>query len=179
MIGGSLLGGALVLGAANGTWASAEGSRGEGLPVEAVALTSYDLARPVAALALLALASVAALVATRGRVRQLVGALSAATGGGITFVAVQARSSAQQVAQAELSGVSNLHVTLAPWSWIAAAGGVLIAAAGLMTVVRSGTWPSMSRRYDARTREPAAPGPDGTHEGLWRSLDRGHDPTED
>jgi uncharacterized membrane protein (TIGR02234 family) len=71
------------------------------------------------------------------------------------------------------------------------AGGVLLVAAGVLTVSRGSRWPGMSARYD-RARAPVAAsargreGAPGTAAaepaeqdpaGLWKSLDRGEDPT--
>jgi hypothetical protein len=61
-----------------------------------------------------------------------------------------------------------------PWCWVLGLGGVLVAAAGLVTVLHGGRWPVMAARYDrsapTATRTPRAG-------DAWAALDRGEDPT--
>ena len=60
--------------------------------------------------------------------------------------------------------------------------GLLMAAAGLLVVLRGRSWPGMGRRYE-RPGSPAAPARPQTDEdraqAAWRALDRGEDPTAD
>ncbi|WP_460365193.1 Trp biosynthesis-associated membrane protein, partial [Actinocorallia lasiicapitis] len=68
------------------------------------------------------------------------------------------------------------EVTTTSW-WIAAcAGGLLLAACGVWTAVRSGCWPGMSARYDRADKPVKAVAADDPS-SLWKSLDRGEDPT--
>lgn len=177
-VAGCTVGAALALVAANESWAEGDISRGAGFPVEHVELTSSDVAPSAAGLALLALAAVAALVATQGVTRRLVGLLVLASGAGITLTALYARTHAQAAAAAQTVGAATVEITLQPWSWLAAAGGLLVGAAGCLIAVRGAQWPSMSRRYEA----PGAPPPavdarQAPPEDVWRALDRGDDPT--
>jgi hypothetical protein len=70
---------------------------------------------------------------------------------------------------------SDLVVHVNAW-WIPSlAGGVLLAAAGLLTVVRGRRWPGMSARYDRPGTAPPPAGDDPA--SMWKALDRGDDPT--
>jgi hypothetical protein len=56
------------------------------------------------------------------------------------------------------------------WPLLCTVGGVLVAAAGVFTVVRGSRWPGMGSRYERRgTPREDVP--------LWDALDRGDDPT--
>ncbi len=59
------------------------------------------------------------------------------------------------------------------WRWLALAGGVGVAGAGVATVVRGPRWPAMGRRYEA----PAVARRPQDETDLWRAQDRGDDPT--
>ncbi|MBW8481074.1 Trp biosynthesis-associated membrane protein [Actinomadura parmotrematis] len=149
-------------------------------------VTGRDLGGTASALGWAGLAGLAALFATRGRVRQAVGALIAAFGAGIvygTVVSVQ-RSHVVDVAGdkralLKLGASPQMDVNL--WWMVSVTGGVLLAAAGLVVLVRGARWPGMSARYERETAPaaasaPAAPADDAA--GLWKSLDRGEDPTD-
>lgn len=177
-VAGCVVGSTLALGAANESWAVGDVSRGAGLPVEQVELTSYDVAPAGAGLALLALAAVAALVATRGAVRRVIGLLVLASGAGITVTAMYARTRAQAAAAAQIVGAATVEITLQPWTWLAAVGGLVVVAAGCLIAVRGAAWPSMSRRYDAvGASDRVVDARNATPEDVWRALDRGDDPT--
>ncbi|MEW2356636.1 Trp biosynthesis-associated membrane protein [Spirillospora sp. NPDC029432] len=197
-------GAGLTLLAAGRPWASVRAR--DAITPFAQELAGRDLSTVPGALGWAALAGLAALFATRGRVRAGVGALLALFGAGIGYAAVTsvqradvAAAAGEKSAMLRLAG--SLSVDVAPW-WIASlAGGVLLVAAGLYTLVRGSRWPGMSARYE-RTRAPegagkaASPGSNsagsnstGSKEkrpaapkdddpaGLWKSLDRGEDPT--
>ena len=62
--------------------------------------------------------------------------------------------------------------------WRAGASVLVLAVAGSLTVIGGASWPGMSRRYGPRSGRSAAgldAGADSIE--LWRSLDRGEDPT--
>ncbi|RAY16486.1 MFS transporter [Actinomadura craniellae] len=146
-----------------------------------LAVTGRELAPAAAALGWAGLAGLAALVATRGRARTVVGALLALFGAVIAVVSTVSTGRADVLAAAgsrrallELSGAPA--VTVSAWWAISLAGGLLLAAGGVITVIRGHRWPGMSARYDrpgTAARSPAADDP----AGLWKSLDRGEDPT--
>ncbi|MFF5257598.1 Trp biosynthesis-associated membrane protein [Actinomadura viridis] len=176
-------------------------------------LTGRDLGGAAGALGWAALAGLAALFATRGRMRAGVGVLLALFGAGIAYASATAVQRAGVLAAAgEKSALlrmgGDLAITVRPWWIVSLAGGVLLVAAGAVTVARGARWPGMSARYDRAAGAPgkaragdAAPAasaePAGTEPGgeagtatprpavaagddpsaLWKSLDRGEDPT--
>lgn len=180
--------GALLLSAGR-VWASAAVG-GAGLPTLAVAVTGSDVAPALSALAVLALAGVAGLVATRSRGRVVVGALLVLAGAGTAWIAVQfaltasgatgAGATIAQVVAERTGSPAGAVVVGSLWWLVALLGGVLVAAAGVLALLRGGGWPQMGRRYERDGAQPAAPGPRAARpESAWDQLDRGVDPTLD
>ncbi|WP_119729863.1 TIGR02234 family membrane protein [Thermomonospora amylolytica] len=174
-------GAGLVLLAAGREWAAVR-AHGAITPIDRT-LTGADLTGAVSALGWAGLAALAALVATRGRVRAAVGALLVLLGAGAAYTAAAAVRRSHVLATAEEHSTllrlgADLSVTTTWWWAVAAAGGVLMAAAGVLTMVRGHRWPGMSARYDrpGAGRPARRPAPDDPA-GLWKSLDRGEDPT--
>ncbi|HET6212225.1 MAG TPA: Trp biosynthesis-associated membrane protein [Micromonosporaceae bacterium] len=139
-------GAALALFAASRVWTVSFTPRPAPLAAARTARTGAAIAPWLPALGVVALAGAGALIATRGVARRVVGVLLLAVGLGIVLGAAGR----------------------AGWALAATLGGCLVAAAGLLTVVRGHSFPSMGTRYE---RAPAAD-PD-----LWAALDRGEDPT--
>jgi uncharacterized membrane protein (TIGR02234 family) len=171
------VGAAIVTGFAGRTWATV--ASGTGLGTFGQHLTGRSLSGALAALGWAGLAGIAALLATRGWVRVAVGALLAAFGVIVAVVSPLAVRRAHVVAAAgdksnlaRLGGDVVVHVN--GWWALSLAGGLLLAAAGLLTVVRGRSWPGMSARYDRPGTTPPA-GDDPA--SLWKALDRGDDPT--
>ncbi|MFF5172137.1 Trp biosynthesis-associated membrane protein [Micromonospora sp. NPDC000089] len=167
-----LAGAGLAWWASTRTWSVELTARGS-LPTARQARTGADLLPWLSALALVGLAGGGAVLATRGRVRRLLGALLAllgaavAAGGGYGLVAAFGGAVSRQ------------------WPALCLLGGVLVGCGGLLTAARGGRWPAMGARYDRPA--PASPGPAtggpvgaaggrGTREA-WDALDRGEDPT--
>jgi len=115
--------------------------------------TGSRLAPAAHALALVALAGVVALLAARRWGRIVVGAALVVTGVVIASVAVPRLGTA---------GVL--------WPALTRLGGLLVLAAGALTVFRGRTWPALGARYDAPAARP-------TDADAWAALDRGEDPT--
>lgn len=111
--------------------------------------TAHDGGGLLPALALVGLAGAGAMVATKGRARRWLGVLLLLNGAG--------------VAAGGALGLSDAT----GWPLACVAGGLLIAAGGLLAVVRGGRWPSLGTRYE---RAPVATSD-------WDALDRGEDPT--
>lgn len=164
-----LAGAGLAFWAATRTWSVELTARGS-LPPSRHVRTGADLLPWVSALALVALAGGGAVLATRGRVRRLLGGLLAllglavAAGGGYGLVAGFAGEVSRQ------------------WPALCLVGGVLAAAGGLFTALRGGGGPAMGARYErpARSAEPPATGGPVAGRGTrdaWDALDRGEDPT--
>lgn len=140
------------------------------------------------ALGLAGLAGAVALFAVRRIGRYLVGAVLFAAGAG-TVAAVAAnlgRLDSAQLARtaeqtlgasaAQLGAVSNTA-----WPYVTLAGGVLVALAGALTLVRGRSWTGLSNRYERNTSASAsAPSPSAdepTSRDLWDAINRGTDPT--
>jgi hypothetical protein len=124
------------------------------------------------ALAVVGLAGAGAVLATRGRLRRLLGGLlfllglAVAVGGGYGLVA-------------PFDGEVSRR-----WPALCVVGGLLAAAGGALTGLRGQRWPAMGARYErsARSVDAAAAAAGGPVEGrrtteVWDALDRGEDPT--
>jgi uncharacterized membrane protein (TIGR02234 family) len=176
------------------------------LPATSVMVSGQDLIPLAGALSVAALATLAAVVATRGLARRLTGVLLAAFGA-VIAVAVSlpvtaaevlsaARvTTASQAGSATAGGAAGLspgavpdsaapgvtatgHVTMltVPWRPIAVVGALVIVAAGLLVAWRGGRWPVMSGRYSRSPETDRQPSADSA--SLWEALSRGADPTE-
>ncbi|MEV1330194.1 Trp biosynthesis-associated membrane protein [Micromonospora costi] len=167
-----LAGAGLALWAATRTWSVELSVRPAPLPPERAAHTGAGLLPWLPALAVVGLAGGGAVLATRGRLRQGLGALLAllglvvAAGGGYGLVAAFEGTVSRQ------------------WPALSLVGGLLAAGGGALTALRGRTWPAMGARYERPVRNtapPAAP-PAGPVTGrrtteAWDALDRGEDPT--
>lgn len=138
------------------------------------------------ALALVALAGVVAVLATRGIVRRIVGGILAIAGAGLLWRAI-ASSSAVSTRRArtlvsehhrtvDVSGVVPHIATHGAWPVLTVVGGVLVAASGALIAWRGHRWRAMSARYET----PPTTGTNETKAAatLWTALDRGEDPTD-
>jgi len=110
--------------------------------------------------ALLALAGVAAVVATGGLLRRVLGGLLGVTGAVVAVLAVRALVATETTAA----------------SWLAVAGGGTLLAVGLFVLVREPRLPRLGARYAGPGRPRAELDPD---RATWQDLDAGHDPTAD
>ena len=169
-----LAGAALVLLATSLPWLSYGVAPGTGFPTRTNDVTGATLAPGTRALALLGLAGVAALAATRDWGRLAVGAVVALAGAGICVVLIQVLADpAAAVLERSPGDVAvTSRLALGGWPYVALLGGLLLLAAGLLTVVRGRSWSALGARYDAPT-EPKPP----SEASLWDALDRGEDPT--
>jgi len=188
----------LVLGAA-ALWASSQGtwvSQVVDNPLSGSRASTADGARAEPILvpwALLALAAVGGLVATRVWGRRLVGTLVAVAGGWAVLRAVVGLV-APAVAALPVGlrpGDRALPATAAPaWPLVALLGGLLMLAAGLLAAGRAADLPRLGARYDApgaapggaRDAERSGTGgmrPADPDRALWEAQDEGEDPTRD
>ena len=154
------------------------------LPDATANLTGRDLYAATTAFALIALAGVIAIAATRGWGRRLVGAVLVISAGFIVWYSIEGMS-AVSPARARTSvasgvGVDNssvAHVTVtAVWPVLTAASALLIALAGVLTAVFARRWSAMSARYEAPT-DGAKAERGNADIAMWSALDRGDDPT--
>jgi len=106
----------------------------------------------------LLLAAVAALFATTGWVRRVVGFVICAAG--LTAAADLGRA------------ITDGGQSWALWLGLGLTASVVALATGVVVVAHGGRWPGWSRRFDpARDSGPTDP------LDQWRALDRGEDPT--
>ncbi|SCG63639.1 Trp biosynthesis-associated membrane protein [Micromonospora inositola] len=164
-----LVGAGLACWAATRTWSVELTARGS-LPPSRHARTGAELLPWLSALALVALAGGGAVLATRGRVRRLLGGLLTLLG-----LAVTAGGGYGLTANFD-GGVSR------QWPALCLVGGLIAAAGGLVTALRGGDWPAMGARYERPVRAAEQPTTDGPAVGrgtrdAWDALDRGEDPT--
>ena len=138
------------------------------------------------AIALVALAGVVAVLATRGVIRRLVGGLVVLAGAGLVWRAVTALSPVDAGRARDL--VRSRHETVSTtgvvprvevhsaWPVLSLLCGVLVLASGALIAWRGHRWQVMSARYEAT---PAAASDEQAKAAatLWRALDDGHDPT--
>jgi hypothetical protein len=167
---GCAVGGGLVLLAVGRVWLRYDVPE-QGLAVRAATATGHVVAAAASTLALVVLAGVLVLPATRGFVRRIAGVILALAGLGIGYVAVVTIASTTD----RLPGPAAAHEAgqLTAWPWIAAVGGVIAIAAGLLTAVASRDWPAMGRRYE----QSGSPSRDASEASMWDRLDVGDDPT--
>ncbi len=126
----------------------------------------------LSALALVALAGAGALLAARGGLRTVLGAVVVLAGLGV-------------LAGGGYGMASVAHVRMY-WPLACVLAGLLICVAGVLAVARGRTWPAMGARYERPG--PVAPlspaedqvqriGPSPSDVAMWDALDRGEDPS--
>jgi uncharacterized membrane protein (TIGR02234 family) len=169
-----VLGAVLVLVSSGRTWATGQVTTAGGSTASAtLRVTGSDAAGGLVGLALLAAAGIAALVATRGRLRRIVAVVIILTGVSVVLNAVfSGLTRVLDEAARKSAGVTSAHATavqttIAPW--VCVLGGLLIVAGGVLALRHGGEWPSMGARYE---RAPSTMDP-------WAALDQGLDPTLD
>ncbi|MGX1850901.1 TIGR02234 family membrane protein [Streptomyces sp. NPDC055299] len=179
-------GAGLALLASGRIWARGSAELAQGALPRSV--TGADVTGVPGALAVVGLAALVAVFAVRRVGRIAVAALLTLSGAGIATAAVLGNSDTSALREKAatavgLTGAGVHHVTHTGWPWVAAAGGALLLLAGLLALVHGRHWPAMSGRYERTPggargprRAPAPPDLDRPEE-IWKSLDRGEDPT--
>jgi Tryptophan-associated transmembrane protein (Trp_oprn_chp) len=155
---GCVVGAAMALFAGSRTWQTTLKPRPAPLPPSHVAHTGNSLSPWLLALALVGLAGAGALLATRGALRRVVGALVALAGIGIMVAAARG------------------FAYTPGWPLLALIGGAGVAACGVLAVRFSADWPAMGARYERGARVPKDR--PVTEVTMWDDLDHGVDPTE-
>ncbi|WP_433049314.1 Trp biosynthesis-associated membrane protein [Dactylosporangium sp. CS-033363] len=160
----------MVLLAATRSWQALSVAQPAPLPPLHTDRTGTELAPWLPALAVVALAGAGALFATRAVARLVVGVLLLVAGAGIVI--------------ASLATLGD-DVRLV-WPLVCVPLGLVVLAAGFVTVRVGRSWPGMGARYErpsvAVSESPAAPARDRKRDPdteLWDALDRGEDPTDD
>ncbi|MFP5218277.1 MAG: Trp biosynthesis-associated membrane protein [Actinomycetes bacterium] len=175
-----LLAGVALLVSTAGPWVTGLDRRPPPLPDTVLEIGAGEAAPAVRALGLVVLAGVPALLATRATGRTAVGVvlLTAAAGS-----AAAALGPALDPAGAAPVTATQVDATVRPY--LALAGALLAAVAGLLTLAGGRRWPALGRRYDAPTTG-GSPAPEAAERdrpvegaGAWDALDRGSDPTTD
>ena len=198
------VGAGLVLLSARQGWARVLTPAPSPLPAGSVTVSGQDLVPLAGALGLAALATLAAVIATRSLARRLTGVLLAVFGVVIAVAVSLPITTAEVLAAARVTTVSQAgsataggssgvspgavpggtapgvtatgHVTmLAGWRPLAVLGALVIVVAGLLVAWRGSRWPVMSGRYE---RSPQPERPVDESAALWEALSRGADPTE-
>ncbi|GAA3727294.1 putative membrane protein (TIGR02234 family) [Spinactinospora alkalitolerans] len=179
----TVAGAAGLLAATGQTWANGLVELPEPLAPAPVELAAAQVSPAASALGWASLAALAALAATRGWARRLVGALIAVFGLAALldiWRGTRAANLADLAAQTATADGDVTGVSLdAVWPWTGAAGALLLLAVGLFTVLRGAAWPAMGSRYDRHGASRAAKPRSDDPVELWRSLDSGADPTAD
>ncbi|MEV4508977.1 Trp biosynthesis-associated membrane protein [Dactylosporangium sp. NPDC049525] len=155
---------AVVLFAATRNWDAIMTHQVSPLPPTTKYRTGSEMSPWLPALGAVGLAGAGALLATRGRLRTVVGGLLAVAGIGIIGAVIEALR----------------HRIGVGWPVLTIVAAAVVVAAGALTIRYSDTWPEMSARYD----RPQAGHTDKTttkapQTELWDALDRGEDPTAD
>lgn len=139
--------------------------------------TGGELVQWPVPIALLALAAVAATLALRGLTRRVLGALLAVAGGWTVYLAVAGGT--RDIAWSGWApGYEGATAQPAWMFWgpaAAAAGGAVIALAGMVLVWRGHRMARMGAKYSAPGDRRAASDPDTE---LWDALSEGDDPTD-
>jgi uncharacterized membrane protein (TIGR02234 family) len=205
VLGVAAAGALLVLLSAHQGWARVVTAAAGPIPGSTVTVSGQAVVPLAGALALASLAGLAAVIATRGLARRLLGVFLAASGA-LTAVLVSAPVSAADVLAAARAtplsqagsatagggpgagggvpgaGAAGLgaaaHVVLVsfPWRPLAVVGALAVLVAGIVVAWRGPRWPAMSGRYSRASGGDQQPASDTAT--LWESLSRGVDPTE-
>ncbi|KIZ18285.1 TIGR02234 family membrane protein [Streptomyces natalensis] len=179
-------GAGLTLLATGRTWATGSAVLAQGSLPRSV--TGSDVTGVPGALAVVGLAALVAVFAVRRAGRIAVAALLTLSGLGTAVAAVLGLSDTAALREKAstavgVAGTDVHHVTYTLWPWVTAAGGALLLIAGLLALLRGRHWPAMSGKYErtpggARGPRRAQPPADPDRpEEIWKSLDRGEDPT--
>jgi uncharacterized membrane protein (TIGR02234 family) len=194
---GDCVGAAGALLASTRTWQTVTIARPAPLPADVLPVDGRTVDAAPTALALVALAGVVAVLATRGAVRRVVGALLVVDGALLLWRALGAMS-AVGVGRARTL-VTSRHGTVdaaavvpqvsthGVWAVLTLLCAVLVVAAGALIAWRGHRWQSLSSRYERAAPAASAASAASDEEAersaaraaasMWTSLDRGDDPT--
>jgi len=169
---GCVLGGGVALFAVGRVWLHYTVPR-NGLADLPSKATGHAVAGAAATLALVVLAGVVVLPATRGLGRRIAGAVIGLAGLGIGYLAVLAIvRTTHQLDVPAASTYTDGRATA--WPWITLVAGAVAIGSGVFATVASGGWPAMGRRYESAGSAKRGP---ITETSMWDRLDEGDDPT--
>ena len=178
-----VLGAGAVLLIATREWQTVTTVRPRPFGTDVLGLSGRTVDGAVTALALVALAGVVAVIATKGTVRRVIGGLVAAAGLALVwrtstaFAAVSSARARTLVSARHPQVVGDPQVVTHPvWPTLSLLAALVVAAAGVATVLRGGAWAAMSSRYEREEVDPeqARARADAS---LWGALESGDDPT--
>lgn len=180
-----LLGSVLVLVSLAREWARVPLAGSALLPDRVLGVSGGELVPGVRALALVGVAGVVGLAATRGRGRTAVGGVLAAVGLAIAVESVRAATDLRDrvpglEAVRDAGAAADPAVDGSAWPAVAVLGAVLLTAAGVLVATRGSRWSALSQRYEApvpAADEQGARPAEAGDKALWDDLDRGEDPT--
>ncbi len=180
-LGGLAVGAVLALVAGSRAWWRASGT---GVSVGFTGTTTT--AGLAQALALVVLAGALLGLVLKARGRRVLGVLLALAGAGAVVVGVSRPRPASGTVQSrvlEVSLADQFALVGTAWPFVYAAAGALVLAAAVLMAVTAPRWPARAARFERPGQEgqagstPVARSDDPAT--LWRSLDRGLDPTLD
>jgi uncharacterized membrane protein (TIGR02234 family) len=141
-----------------------------------LSVTGHQVAPSLPALAFALLPLAAAILASRGLLRRIVGVVIVFVAAAVVGVGVTAPGDVSSALEHRELGAQGLavHASANGWWLVATFGGLLGLVAGVLTVFFSEQWSGMGAKYDA----PTAPKPTKDPAAVaWDALDRGEDPT--
>ena len=188
------VGAAAVLVIALRPWQTVTTPRSAPLHDDTLRLAGRTVDSAPTALALVALAGVVAVIATRGVLRRAIGVVLALSGAGIVWRSLDA-AGAVSTARARSLVVEHHRAVVvtdtrprvevsAAWPVLSVLAALLVLAAGVLVAWRGHRWSTLSARYEATAARAAdtAEARESTRQRaattLWTALDRGEDPTD-
>lgn len=161
-------------------WQTLTLERGGPFPNMTRELIGRDVDSAPTALALVALAGVVAVLATRGLLRRTVGCVIGLAGVGLIWRALASADPVKDYGFDSRMGLLTDHApmveTHAVWPVLTAVCGALVGVSGILIAWRGQEWQAMSARYETPPAQEADP--EKTAATLWTKLDRGEDPTD-
>jgi uncharacterized membrane protein (TIGR02234 family) len=173
---GCALGGLLVLLSAGRQWAHTSLTGVDGTGRSTLSVTGHQVAPSITAVGIALIALAAAILASNGILRRVVGVLVVLVAGAAIGAAVTARGDVSTALRHREVGSTGLavHASANGWWILTVVGGLLALAAGVLTVFYSEQWSRMGEKYDAPSATRPAKDPATV---AWEALDRGEDPT--
>jgi uncharacterized membrane protein (TIGR02234 family) len=185
-----IVGSAVVLLVSTRAWQTITTVRTRPFRPDVLGVTGRTIDAAPTALALVGLAGVVAVVATKGVPRRVVGVLVALAGAATIWRSALALGTLSPGAADAIvrdkhefvvnAAVAARHITTHPvYGTLSIAGGCLLLLAGSLAAWHGSHWSALSARYErppspAEDEERARARADAT---MWAALERGHDPT--
>jgi uncharacterized membrane protein (TIGR02234 family) len=178
-----LVGAAALLLFATREWQTVRTVRPHPFGDDVLGLSGRTIDGAITALALVALAGVVAVIATKGVPRRVIGALVAVAGvvavvrviGAMPAISGARALTLVRAAHPQVAGMP--HVTVHPvWSVLSLLAAILVVGAGAATAVFGARWRGMSARYERRPVDPEQARA-RAEASLWTALESGDDPT--